>query len=214
VSSTDACTAARVLLADVDRVADLREDVRERAGRQERLEHRGPVGVVGLPQALGEDGLACAQVDRHHHLLDGDPVELDVELLELADLGVVGALDDVDLGRHRVDRRLDRGQVGVDAGQLALGRVDLGAEVGLEGVDLVDLRLLGGKLLGERGLAGAGVAELIRADRRRWPTDQPDKERDQDEERESRQAAQPASPTAGVGRGSREVAGPLGGGAA
>ena len=47
-----------VLLADVDVVAHLGEEVGERPARQERLEQRRPVGVVGAPDAVGEQGLA------------------------------------------------------------------------------------------------------------------------------------------------------------
>ena len=46
-----------VLLADVEVVAHLGEQVGERPARQERLEQRGPVGVVGAADAVGEEAL-------------------------------------------------------------------------------------------------------------------------------------------------------------
>ena len=53
-----------VLLADVDVVAHLGQQVGERPARQERLEERGPVGVVGAPDALGEERLALGELGR------------------------------------------------------------------------------------------------------------------------------------------------------
>jgi hypothetical protein len=41
-----------VLLADIDEVAHLGQQVGERSARQERLEERGPVGVVRAPHAF------------------------------------------------------------------------------------------------------------------------------------------------------------------
>ena len=104
-----------VLLADVDVVAHLGEHVGERAARQEGLEERRPIGVVGAPQALGEELLADRQVGLLGDLLGLDDDQVGVERLELDDEVVVVAPDHVDLGFHRGDLDLDRGEVGVDA---------------------------------------------------------------------------------------------------
>ena len=165
-----------VLLADVDRGADIVQDVGEGSGRQERLEHRRPVGVVGLPETVGEQVLPGAQVDRHDGLLHVDPVELVVQTLELQDLAVVLLPDDVDLLRHDVDRRSDLVEVGVDPAKLRLRRGDLRAEVGLHRVDLRDLGFLVAELLVKSVLAGAGIGELVCADVPDRAADQADEE--------------------------------------
>ena len=52
-----------VLLADIDVVGHLREQVGERATGQERLERRRPVGVVRAADAIGELGPALGELD-------------------------------------------------------------------------------------------------------------------------------------------------------
>ena len=111
-----------VLLADVDVVAHLGQQVGERAARQERLEERGPVGVVCAPHALGEHRLAVRELATLGLLAGSDHHERRVETPHLGDeAGVIG-LDHVDLVLHHVDLVLDRGQVDVDALELD-GRV-------------------------------------------------------------------------------------------
>ena len=98
-----------VLLGEVVDVADLGDDVGERAARQERLEERRPVGVVGLADPLGEQ-LPCAR--RARTALAPPPGsrvrELVVEELELGDEREVLLLDGLDPDDHLVDRLADR----------------------------------------------------------------------------------------------------------
>ena len=136
-----------VLLADVDVVAHLGEHVGERAARQEGLEERRPIGVVGAPQALGEELLADRQVGLLGDLLGLDDGQVGIERLELDDEVVVVAPDHVDLGFHRGDLHLDRGEIGVDALEDAGGVLDLRGELALEGRQLGDHLRLGGHVL-------------------------------------------------------------------
>ena len=116
-----------VLVADVDQVADVGDRVGERVGRQDGLEHRRPVAVVGGPDVLGEERLALLELGVLGVLLGLDLGELGVEVGELADLGGVERLDGLDLRRGADDLGLDRGQVGVDPGERLAGRLDRGA---------------------------------------------------------------------------------------
>ena len=72
-----------VLVADVDEVADVGQGVRERVGRQDGLEERRPLAVVGRPDVLGEEGLALGELGRLCVLLGLDLGELGVEVGEL-----------------------------------------------------------------------------------------------------------------------------------
>ena len=143
-----------VLVAEVDQVADVGDRVRERVGRQDRLEHRRPIAVVGGPEVLGQDRLALGQLGRLGVLLGLDLGELGVEVGELGDLAVVDLLDRVDLAGHLLDVGLDVGEVGVDPDELGRGRLHDDAQVGLQPVELGDLALLGGDLAPRAPSAG------------------------------------------------------------
>ena len=175
-----------VLLADVDVVAHLGQQVGERAARQERLEERRPVRVVGAAEAVGEERLALGQLGPLGGLARLDVDQLRVERLELLDeRGVVG-LDHLDLGFHALDLDLDRVEVGVDALQLVGRLLDAVREVRLERVELLDLGPLLLDLLLELRLARLRVGQLVTADdaggrRRRGHADQPDHEREEEE---------------------------------
>ena len=125
---------------------------------------------------------------------------LDVEHRELEDQVVVGVLDDLDPAAHPGDLRLDRRQVGVDAGQLVPRRGDLGREPRLQRVELGDRGLLVRDLLLHRGGPGARVGQLVAAGGRRRGrrAEQPEDERE--EQDEGRDPAPRRPPASGRGR--------------
>ena len=94
-----------VLVAEVDQVADVAHGIGERRGRQERLQDRGPVLVVGRPDVIGQEALGRSEVGRLLLLLAIEPDQGEVEVGQVLDLAVVGRLDDVHLGLGRRDRR-------------------------------------------------------------------------------------------------------------
>ncbi len=156
-----------VLLADVDEVAHLGQQVAERPAREERLEQRCPVAVVRAPDALGQQRLALAQLGPLLVLLRLEAGQLHVEHLQLEHQVVVGLLDDLDPAGHPGDLRLDRRQVGVDAGELVPRRGDIRGQARLQGVELGDLGLLELDLLLHLGGPRPGVRQLVAAGRRR-----------------------------------------------
>jgi hypothetical protein len=189
-----------VLLADVDEVAHLGQQVRERAARQEGLEQRGPVAVVGAPDPFGQDRPALRQLGLLGRLPRLEVDELGVEPGQLVDQGVVLALDRVDLVADRVDLGLDAGDVGVDLAKAAGRLADIGRQPGLEPLQAGDLRLLGGDVLLEPGLAGPCLAELVALGGRgdAGCADRAEEEREEEEER-SDPAAEATAPIPGVG---------------
>ena len=168
-----------VLVADVDEVADVGDRVGERIGRQDRLEERRPVAVVGRPDVIGEERLALGELGRLRVLLGLDLRKLGVEIGELGDLRVVDRPDRVDLDRHALDLGLDVDQVGVDPVELGRGGLDDDPQVGLEPVELGDPGLLGLDLGRDRLLPGEGVRELV-AGRDLGRPKGPAEERDED----------------------------------
>ena len=114
-----------VLLADIDVVGHLREQVGERATGQERLERRGPVGVVRAADAIGKLSPPLGELDALRGFLRHDPLELGVHRDELLHEVFVDGLDLVDLGRHPGDLLADRIEVGADLPELVLRVGDL-----------------------------------------------------------------------------------------
>ena len=175
-----------VLLAHVDHVARLGEDVGERAAGQEGLEQRRPVGVVGAPDAQGELVLLIGETGGLLGLLRRELRQLRIELLAACDQRGVGRLDLLDLLLHARDALLDRDEVGVDRLELGLGRRDVLGDVALERVQPGDLALLLLDLLLELRLAGACFRQLVSVGVRRigGSAERPEQERQSEEEEE------------------------------
>ena len=173
-----------VLLTDVDEVAHLGQQVGERAARQERLEERGAVGVVGAADALREQSLALGELRLLGDLARLDDHELRVEALDLRDERVVVGLDHVDLGLHVRDLHADLGEVGVDPAQLRGRALDLRGQGALERVEVRDPLLLGRDFLLQLRLARLRVGQLVASDarRRRGRTEQPHDQREEEKE--------------------------------
>jgi hypothetical protein len=156
-----------VLLADVDVIAHLGQQVGEGAARQERLEERGAVGVVGAPDTIREQRLALDQLGLLGHLACSHDHELRIEALDLGDEVFVVGLDHIDPGLHVVDLDADLLEVGIDAAQLGGRVLDLGREGALERVEVRDLCLLLGDFLLQLRGACLRVGQLITLDSRR-----------------------------------------------
>ena len=176
-----------VLLADVEVLAHLGQQVGEGAARQERFEERRAIGVIGAAEAVGQEGLALGEFGPLGRLLRFDADELAVEGRELLDESVVVLLDRRDLGLHALDLDLDRVQVGVDALELVGGLLDAVGQARLERVQLGDLRLLRRDVLLELFLLGLRVGQLVAADdpggrRRGGHAEQPDHQREEEKE--------------------------------
>ena len=195
-----------VLLADVDVVAHLGEELGEGAAGQERLQRRGAVRVVGAAYPVGEEGPALAELDALGLFLGRHARKLDVHVADLEDEVGVGVLDELDPRFHLADLLLDRGQVGTDGAELAAGVADLGGETRLQVVEGRDPGLLRRDFLLESGLTGLGVGQVVATCGlgRDGGAKQAEDERDQEHER--RQAATRA--TSGAVQG---LAGPAAG---
>ena len=92
-----------VLLGDVELAAHHGEHVRERRAGEEGLEQGRPFRLVGVADAVGELGLAVAELVLLARLLELDALELEVEVAEVADEAVVRRADGVDVVDQGVD---------------------------------------------------------------------------------------------------------------
>ena len=94
-----------------------------------------------------------------------DPLDLEVEVGELADQRLVGGLDDVDVVDQVRDAALGGGEVVGDPHQLVARLRDRAREVRLRAVELGDQLLLVGDLPLERALLRLRVGQLVGLDR-------------------------------------------------
>ena len=78
---------------------------------EERLEHRRPLRLVGLADALGELAPSARRAPPSSRLLGLDPLDLEVEVGELADQRLVRGLDLVDVVDEVRDAALGRREV-------------------------------------------------------------------------------------------------------
>ncbi len=181
----DAVGQRLVLLADIDVVAHLRQQIRERPAGQERLERRRAIGVVCAAHAVRELCSLLGELEALLVFLRGHLSQLLIHVRELCDEVRVVRLDLVDLGLHPRDLLADRIEVGTDLGELVLRVRDLGRESLLQIVDGGDLRLLLGDPLLERRLLRLRIGEFVGRDGRAGAgrAQEPGHERDQEDER-------------------------------
>ena len=114
---------------------------------------RGAVGVVGVPDAPGQERLALGELLLLRLLLGQDPGSWALTTWSLATRPSYATWTSAIFGRQPVDLAAHRDEVGVDLLEGVLGRRDVGLEAGLQIAQLGDLGLLvGGGLLGRLAL--------------------------------------------------------------
>jgi hypothetical protein len=111
--------SAKSLMAD-------RDDVGEGAARQERLQQRRPVGVIGGPVRSARDRFAD-EIGLLAHLERAVSLVLTVEVVSSSTSPVL-PLNGCDLDHHFADPDADGCEVGVDAVELRLRRADSAAQ--------------------------------------------------------------------------------------